>query len=132
MRLTPVADGMRKVDMRQATDFIRAVVRDPAAFPGSFISLPMDPDLIATVLSRERIRLVQLLQIRGPIDTVHGLADALHRNYASVSRDLGFLVGMGLVVTEKRGRRKAIQATGRPILIMNAEPTRRAGNRRSA
>lgn len=111
----------KKTDIRTATDFIRAVVKDPAAYPDNFISLPMDPELIATVLSRERTRLVQYLQQHGPQNSVHRLADALHRNYASVSRDLGVLVDLGLVATQKRGKQKEIQATGRPILIMGGQ-----------
>lgn len=110
----------KKANIRSATDFIRAVVKDPAAYPDNFISLPMDPELIATVLSRERTRLVQYLQQHGPQNSVHRLADALHRNYASVSRDLGVLVDLGLVSTEKRGKAKEIQATGRPILIVSS------------
>ena len=109
---------MGKKDIRSATDFIRAVIKDPDAYPDTFISLPMDPELIATVLSRERTRLVQYLQLHGPMNSVHRLADALHRNYASVSRDLGVLVDLGLVATQKKGKEKEIQATGRPILIV--------------
>ncbi len=111
---------MPRNEIKGATDFIRAFVKNPSAYPDTFISLPMDPELIATVLSRQRTRLVQYLQQHGPLDSVHRLADALHRNYASVSRDLGVLIDLGLVSAEKRGRTKEIHATGRPIIIVGS------------
>lgn len=107
----------KKTSIKSATDFIRAVAKDPGSYPENFISLPMDPDLIASVLSRERTRLVQYLLKHGPTGSVHALADALDRNYASVSRDLGVLIDMGLVASEKHGKNKELRATGRPVLI---------------
>jgi predicted transcriptional regulator len=103
--------------IKAATDFIRAVAKAPAAYPETFISLPMDPDLIASVLSRERTRLVQYLLQHGPAHSVHALAEALHRNYASVSRDLGVLIDIGLVAAEQQGRTKELRATGRPVIV---------------
>lgn len=103
--------------MKAAADFIQAVVNDPASYPDSFISLPMDPDLIASVLSRERTRLVQYLEQHGPALSVHALADALDRNYASVSRDLGVLIDIGLIEARLHGKTKHLSATHRPVLI---------------
>ena len=111
---------MAKNEIKSATDFIRNFVQNPGAYPDTFISLPMDPELIATVLSRERTRLIQYLQQHGPLASVHRLAEALHRNYASVSRDLGVLIDLGLISAERRGKTKEISATGRPIIIMGA------------
>lgn len=108
---------MTKKSIKSATNFIRAVAKNPGAYPENFISIPMDPDLIATVLSRERTRLVQYLLKHGPSGSVHKLAAALDRNYASVSRDLGVLIDMGLVASEKHGKAKELRATGRPVLI---------------
>lgn len=103
--------------MKTATDFVRIVIKDPGSYPDSFISLPMDPDLIASVLSRERTRLVQYLERHGPAGSVHALADALGRNYASVSRDLGVLIDIGLVESRLQGKTKRLTATRRPVLI---------------
>lgn len=106
-----------KKSIKSATDFVRKVAKDPKSFPQNFISLPMDPDLIASVLSRERTRLVQYLQQHGPADSLHALADALDRNYASVSRDVGVLIDIGLVAAEQKGKTKELRATGRSVLI---------------
>lgn len=114
------AEETKATSIKAATDFIRGVAKDPGAYPENFISLPMDPDLIASVLSRERTRLVQYLVQHGPSDSVHALAEALHRNYASVSRDVGVLVDIGLVASDRRGKTKELRATGRPVLITNA------------
>lgn len=103
--------------IHEATDFIRRVVDHPDAFPERFISIPMDPDLVARILSRERSRLVRYLQEHGPADSLHDLAAALQRNYPSVSRDVGALVEIGLLATEKHGRTKRIMATGRPVIV---------------
>ena len=103
--------------MHEATDFIRKVIADPDAYPQRFVSIPMDPDMVATVLSRERTRLVRFLLANGPSEDLHALADDLERNYASVSRDVGVLVDMGLLRTERVGRSKRITATGVPVIV---------------
>lgn len=103
--------------MRQATDLVRAVVEHPDDYPDRFVVLPMDPDVIARILSRERTRVVAYLQRHGPAPSLRVLAAELDRNYASLSRDVSALTSMGLVETIRRGKEKQIQATGRPILI---------------
>lgn len=103
--------------IHDATDFVRRVVARPEDYPERFVSIPMDPDLIRQVLSRERSRLVRYLQEHGPVASLHDLADALGRNYPSVSRDVGALVEFGLLDTEKVGRMKRIRATGRPVVV---------------
>lgn len=103
--------------IHDATDFIRRVVDHPEAFPERFVSIPMDPDLIARVLSREKSRLVRHLQEHGAVDSLHALAAALGRNYPSVSRDVSALVEAGLLTTERHGRTKRIIATGRPVIV---------------
>jgi len=103
--------------MWAATDFIRTVASSPERFPERFIDLPMDPDLILRILSRERTRLMQYLNDHGPVESVHALAEALDRNYASVSRDLGVLGEIGLVETHREGKNKSIRSTRLPILI---------------
>ncbi len=81
--------------MRAAMDFVARVARRPEEYPERFVALPMDPDVIAAILSRERTRLLQFLAREGPTPSVEALAGALKRNYASVSRDVGVLEQAG-------------------------------------
>lgn len=103
--------------MQEATAFIRQVVADPTAFPRRFVSLPLDPELIVALLSRQRLRMVQYLREHGPVGSVEQLAADLGRNYASVSRDVGALRGAGLLESHQEGHRRRLQATRLPIVI---------------
>ncbi len=103
--------------MRAAMDFVARVARRPEEYPERFVALPMDPDVIAAILSRERTRLLQFLAREGPTPSVEALAGALKRNYASVSRDVGVLEQAGLVRTELHGKTKWVAATGLPVVV---------------
>lgn len=103
--------------MKRATAFIRKVIENPDAYPDTFIALPRDPALISKVLSRERTKIVDYLESYGPVGSLQALADALRRDKAAVSRDLDVLIEVGLVRSQRRGRRKELRATGRPIII---------------
>lgn len=106
-----------KDPMREALDFIAKVVADPDAYPDSFISLPRDPKLINKLLSPARNGILDYLEQHGPTASLKELADGLHRDKSAVSRDLDLLIEVGLVESQKEGRRTRLRATGRPILI---------------
>lgn len=101
-----------------AFDLARAILANPDAYPDDFIVLPLDPDLIAKVLSPERIRLLHELRSDGPYDSVNDLAEALGRDQSRVSRDVAGLAEMGLVKTERDGKSKRVSAPKKPIWLM--------------
>lgn len=93
------------------------VIQNPDKYPDNFISLPFDIDDIQKAFGRERMRLYRTVKERGPFESLHELADALGRNYSSVSRDVTFLEGIGFLAVEKVGRQKRIAWSGRVIVI---------------
>lgn len=91
---------------------------DKEQMPDDFVLLPLDQDLITSVLSRERIRLITWLKLHGPATSIEHIAEALDRTPSALSRDIAALEGVGLLAVEKKGRKKAVVATHRPILIV--------------
>lgn len=104
--------------MKRAFDFFDEVIKNPDAYPDSFVAIPRDPDLIAKLLSRERTKILDYLEKNGPLESLQMLADALGRDKGAVSRDVGSLAAVGLVNVSKNGRRKRLNATRRPILVV--------------
>ena len=97
--------------------FFDDVIHNPDKYPDNFIALPFDFEDIQKALTRERMRLYRTVKEQGPMESLHGLADALGRNYSSVSRDVTFLEGIGFLTVEKVGRQKRIAWSGRVIVI---------------
>lgn len=96
---------------------LRHWLDDPDAYPDDFISIHIE--LVPKVLTPNRTRLLAELQRHGPADSVEDLARRLGRNYASVSRDVGYLAGVFLDV-DQIGHRKQVRASPRPIIITGA------------
>lgn len=101
-----------------AFDALAHWLEHPQRFPADFISIPLD--LVPRVLTTQRTRLLAYLEEHGPVDSVEALAAALGRNYASVSRDVGYLLGGRFVAAEQHGHCKRLRAAGLPILITPA------------
>ncbi len=76
----------------------------------------LDYDLFTTILTRERVRLVNHLREHGPYETLQELADDLGRDKTAISRDLSYLEAT-LVKVEKVGRRKRIWAPDKPVIL---------------
>lgn len=84
--------------------------------PEDFTIMRLDYDLFTTILTRERVRLVNHLREYGPYETLQELADDLGRDKTAISRDLSYLEAT-LVKVEKVGRRKRIWAPDKPVIL---------------
>ena len=102
--------------MKEATAFVRKVVRNPDAYPAQFVAIRRGT--VAKLLSGERSRLLDLLEKKGPFPEVQQLAEALHRMPSAVARDLKALEAAGLVERRRHGKSVLIEATRKPVLVV--------------
>jgi len=109
--------GEAERNIERAFRLMREVAKEPGRFPPRFIAIPLDPALVGTIFTPERIRLLKELRDRGPVESMGSLAGRVHRDQTRVSRDVQFLADAGLVVTERHGKSKRVRATERPIVI---------------
>ena len=85
-----------------------------------------DPQVMLSVLSEARQKLIR--QVLSDPVTISDLADRLKRHRSAVSKDIGLLEKLGLVITEKKsnpghGVQKLIRATAPKIeLVATLEP----------
>lgn len=101
----------------------------PEAYPDHVVSIPID--ILPEVLTPNRARLLAHLQRHGPADSVEGLAVALGRNYSSVSRDVGYLLGTFLE-GEQHGHKKRLWAAERTVVITGPSEAPVRGKERNA
>lgn len=83
------------------------------AFDGSVTLSFEDPQRMFTVLSESRRRL--MLEIMAEPKTINELTSRLHRNRSSVTKDVGLLEKVGLIVSSRQanpghGIQKRVQA----------------------
>lgn len=114
--MTP-AEPTPEDHIRGAFDVARRVADAPEEYPEHFVVVPLDPDILGEVLSRERLRMLRAVREDGPFESVNDLAAHLDRDQSRVSRDLRRLVDAGLVVTERVGRAKQVAASDREIML---------------
>lgn len=100
-----------------AFELAEEVAAHPERFPDDFIVVPLEPGVFSHVLTDERIRLLRTLRDHGPYESVTALARAVDRDQGRVSRDLHALSEYGLVLLERTGKSKRVQATNRPIIL---------------
>lgn len=103
--------------MKDALDVVAKVFEDPDAFPSDFVAFPLRGDMASRILTHERRRIIVYLEDHGPATSIRGLADALGRDPAAVSRDIHLLTDAGLLRVEAVGRNKHVHATGKPIIV---------------
>jgi len=96
---------------------LRDAIANPEDYPDRFVCIPLDPDLIPKILSRERIRLMREVLEVGEFDSVQELAVRLGRDPTRVGRDLKDLEIRGLLSLEREGKRKRIKARPVPIIL---------------
>jgi predicted transcriptional regulator len=101
--------------MSDPFDELQQWLQDPGRHPDDAIHIPLE--LVPKILTPNRTRLIAHLERHGPADSVQALATDLGRNYASVSRDLGYLIGAGFLDVEQQGHRKRVKAAGRVIVV---------------
>jgi predicted transcriptional regulator len=100
---------MTKVVVRTddvASFFVRA--KDAArradrgeAFEGKVTLSFEDPQQMFTVLSEARRRLL-MLEVMQEAKTINELSQRLHRNRSAITKDVGLLEEMGLIVSERQ------------------------------
>ena len=83
------------------------------AFDGSVTLSFEDPQRMFTILSESRRRL--MLEIMAEPKTINDLTNRLHRNRSSITKDVGLLEKMGLIVSSRQsnpghGIQKMVQA----------------------
>lgn len=88
------------------------------AFEGKVTLSFEDPQKMFTVLSEERRRL--MLEVMHEPKTINELSQRLHRNRSSITKDIGLLEKMGLIVSQRRsnpghGIEKIIQSVAPKI-----------------
>jgi len=88
------------------------------AFEGKVTLSFEDPQKMFTVLSDERRRL--MLEVMHEPKTINELSQRLHRNRSSITKDVGLLEKMGLIVSQRRsnpghGIEKIVQSVARKI-----------------
>jgi len=88
------------------------------AFKGKVTLSFEDPQKMFTVLSEERRRL--MLEVMHEPKTISELSQRLHRNRSSITKDVGLLEKIGLIVSQRRanpghGIEKIVQSVARKI-----------------
>jgi len=89
-----------------------------AAFDGKIILSFEDPQRMFTVLSAARCRL--MLEVMNTPKTISELSEKLHRDRSSVTKDVGMLEKMGLLISQKQsnpghGIQKLVQSVAPKI-----------------
>jgi predicted transcriptional regulator len=88
------------------------------AFEGKVTLSFEDPQRMFTVLSVGRRRL--MLEVMHEPKTINELSQRLHRNRSSITKDVGLLEKIGLIVTQRRsnpghGIQKTVRSVARKI-----------------
>ena len=96
------AEMRRRIDA--AFEFVGRVVERPDRFPDEAVLFLMNPAEVASVLTKERLRMLAKLEAND-YPTLVALADALGRDVSRVRKDLLTLERLGLVTLSKSGNR---------------------------
>lgn len=111
------ADPTHASSIRAAFEHAAHVIDDWDRWPDDFVAFSASSPAVRHLFTRERQRVLETLRRHGPFESLNGLAAALGRDATRVSRDLDLLQEAGLVTTRRRGRRKRIERTGRPMVL---------------
>lgn len=107
----------------EAVDDAFAIVwrtlRNPDAFPDNAVVIPIrsivkDP---RSPLSRQRLRLLEVVRHEGPFASITELATTLGRPRTRVGDDVELLRATGLVETRRQGRDLWVGATARIVVL---------------
>jgi len=101
----------RRID--EAFAFVERVMEHPERYPDEAILFLMDPSEIASVVTKERLRILKELSERG-YPSFLDLARSLDRDVSRVRKDLLAFERLGLVTLTKSGNRirARLAATG--------------------
>ncbi len=99
-----------------AFEFVGRVVERPDRFPDEAVLFLMDPAEVASVITKERLRILGKLE-EEDYPSLVALADALGRDVSRVRKDLLSLERLGLVKLSKSGNRIRARPTATGIYI---------------
>ncbi len=111
----------RRIDV--AFEFVGRVVERPDRFPDEAVLFLMDPAEVASVITKERLRILGKLE-EEDYPSLVALADALGRDVSRVRKDLLSLERLGLVKLSKSGNRIRARPTATGIYIPLFSPRR--------
>ncbi len=117
----------RRIDA--AFDFIQRVRAHPGRYPDEAVLFLMDPQEIASVITKERMHLLRELQ-RVEHASIMELAKSLGRDVSRVRKDLLTLERFDLVRSSKIGNRVRAQPAATGIYIPLLAPRRVRSNQR--
>src|SRR5881396_3002888 len=113
----------RRID--EAFAFVERVMEHPERYPDEAILFLMDPSEIASVVTKERLRILKELSERG-------YPSFLDRDVSRVRKDLLALERLGLVTLTKSGNRIRARLAATGIYIPLFPPRRRRAAHRPA
>ena len=119
----------RRID--EAFAFVERVMEHPERYPDEAILFLMDPSEIASVVTKERLRILRELSERG-YPSFLDLARSLDRAASRVRKDLLALERLGLVTLTKSGNRIRARLAATGIYIPLFPPRQRRAAHRPA
>ena len=119
----------RRID--EAFAFVERVMEHPERYPDEAILFLMDPSEIASVVTKERLRILKELPERG-YPSFLDLARSLDRDVSRVRKDLLALERLGLVTLTKSGNRIRARLAATGIYIPLFPPRQRRAAHRPA
>ena len=106
-----------KANLQKALEFTEKVMRNPERYPERFVVIPLDLEIIEKVFSHERVRILNFLRKKGPVESLNELSEELDRDPSRVTRDLDELETAGLILRTRHGNRTRIEAQDCPIIL---------------
>jgi len=83
--------------------YLNAVWHDPKSYPDGGLLLSLSDEEIARVFTKERLRLIRLIQGKNPRNATE-LSNLARRRLSAVMRDLGLLEHFHIVALQKKGK----------------------------
>lgn len=120
--MTDDKEMRRRID--EAFACVERVMEHPERYPDEAILFLMDPSEIASVVTKERLRILKELSDRG-YPSFLDLARSLDRDVSRVRKDLLVLERLGLVTLTKSGNRIRARPAATGIYIPLFPPRRR-------
>ena len=126
---------MEDTEMRRRIDtafeFLGRVADHPERFPDEAVLFLLEPSEVASVMTKERLRLLRELEAK-EYPSLVALAEALGRDVSRVRKDLLVLERLDLVGFSKSGNRLRVRPTATGIYIPLFAPKRHRRARRAA
>lgn len=111
---------MEETEMRRRIDtafeFLGRVAEHPERFPDEAVLFLLEPSEVASVMTKERLRLLRELGAK-EYPSLVALAEALGRDVSRVRKDLLVLERLDLVGFSKSGNRLRVRPTATGIYI---------------